>query len=86
MPLRPKVRGICGVGLDEERHLADERRDVVGVRAEADVAVAVGRRAGGDDDRPFGSRRSSIGTSLKWHGTRSTAPSWKRGRVTCDRK
>ena len=42
--LRPNVRGICAVGLEEEPGPADERRDVVGVEPEAEVAVPVRRR------------------------------------------
>ena len=39
------------VDLEEERHLADQRRDVVGVRAEREVAGAVGRARRRQHDR-----------------------------------
>ena len=39
------------VDLEEERHLADQRRHVVGVRPEREVARAVRRARGGEHDR-----------------------------------
>jgi hypothetical protein len=39
------------VELEEERHVADERGDVLGVGPQADEAMAIGRRRRGDDQR-----------------------------------
>ena len=39
------------VGLEEERHAADQRRHVLGVGPEAEVAVGVGHARGGDHER-----------------------------------
>ena len=61
--LRPNVRGICAVGFEEEPGPADERRDVVGVESEAEVAVAIGRRCGGEHER-IGRARPQDGAHL----------------------
>jgi hypothetical protein len=40
------------VDLEEEGHAPDQRRHVVGVRAQREVTVAVGRARGGEHERP----------------------------------
>ena len=63
------------VDLEEERHAADERGDVVGVRAQREVAVPVGRAGRGEHERAARARRAAArGTSEKWLGTRSQPP------------
>jgi hypothetical protein len=60
------------VDFEEEPGTADEAAGVVGTDAEAEVAVTVGRRGGGDHQRVVGAARMWSNTSLKWLGTRST--------------
>jgi hypothetical protein len=62
------------VDLHEEGNLADERRQVVGVAAQREVAVAVGGATAASTREQRVERRSRRGTSLKLFGTRSQVP------------
>ena len=62
MLVAPERARHPGVHLEEERHVSDEGRDVVAVRAEREVAVPVHRRGGGEHHRT--SRRLA---QQPWH-------------------
>ena len=47
----PERAWLLDVGLEEESGAPDERGGVVGVDSEAEVAVPIGRRRGGEDER-----------------------------------
>ena len=68
------------VDLEEERHLADQRRDVVGVGAEREVAGAVGRARGGEHDRVARAELAAAAASPRsgWARGRSRPPSTPR--------
>ena len=73
------------IHLDEERELADERGDVLGVTAEGEVAVPVGRAPPRRRRAPASSERIRCGTSLKLFGTRSQVPAWNAARFAGER-
>ena len=58
--VEPLGAGHVLVDLEEERHLPDQRGDVLGVRAEAEVAVPVGRAGGREHERALGGRAQQM--------------------------
>jgi hypothetical protein len=62
------------VDLDEERYAPDQRRDLLGVGAEAEVAVPVGRARRRKHERALRRGLQQVGLSEKWLGARSHLP------------
>ena len=75
--LRPNVRGMPPVGLEEEPRPPDERRHVVGADPEAEVAVAVGRRGRAEHERVvrgLAARIACISLKLLGHEVERSRP------------